>query len=206
MVLLHVPRSADVAETRTKEIETLESIWAELDEKNLRPEIVHGHLVVKPVPSKNHNKIVDRLMDQLFPIKIQNGWTFYTNWDIHIPPERGDRRCPDLIVAPVDPPTYDDNQVYGYGVLLAVEVVSASSIEDDYGHKPGEYAKAGVPLYLIADPLQDPCRVALLAEPRLVDAEGDAYDYQRELQVKLGDPLELPEPFGITLDTAALFR
>src|SRR4051794_18929949 len=177
MVLLHVPTSAEVAETRTKELASLESIWADLDNKNLHPEVVHGHLVLKPMPTKNHNKVVDRLMHQLFPVKIQNDWIFYTNWYIHIPPLRGDRRGPDLIVGPEDPPLYDndENQVYGHGIVMAVEVVSASSIEDDYGHKPGEYAKAGVPLYLIADPLQDPCRVALLAEPALVDAEGGAY-------------------------------
>jgi Uma2 family endonuclease len=96
--------------------------------------------------------------------------------------------------------------MYGDGVLLAVEVVSASSIEDDYGHKPGEYAKAGVPLFLIADPLQEPCRVALLADPAPAELDAEDYEYRREIQVKAGEPLELPEPFGVTLDTAALFR
>jgi Uma2 family endonuclease len=208
MVLLQVPTSAKVSKSRAKEIESLEDIWADLDDRNLRPEIVHGHLVLKPMPTKNHNKVIDRIMDQLHQVKIQNGWVFYTNWYVHIPPFRGDRRAPDLIVGPEDPPLYDndENQVYGHGIVLAVEVVSASSIEDDYGHKPGEYAKAGVPLYLIADPLQEPCRVAILAEPAPVDPDGDAYDYQREIQVKAGEPLELPPPFGITLDTAALFR
>ncbi len=205
MALLQVPRSAKVAETRTKEIEAL---WADLDSKNLRPEVVHGHLVLKPMPTKKHNKVVDGLMDQLFSVKRRNGWVFYTNWHIHIPPVRGDRRSPDLILGPEDPPLYDgdQNQVHGHGVLLAVEVVSASSVEDDYGHKPGEYAKAGVPLYLILDPLQTPCRVALLKTPKLVDPIAEAYEYQHEIQVKAGEALDLPDPFGITLDTAVLFR
>jgi Uma2 family endonuclease len=89
---------------------------------------------------------------------------------------------------------------------MALEVVSASSIEDDYRLKPGEYAKARVPLYLIIDPMQAPCRVALLADPTLVDPEAGLYDYQEEFQVKAGEPLKLPEPFGIALDTAALFQ
>jgi Uma2 family endonuclease len=205
VALLHMPISADIAEARVREVEAL---WADLDARNLRPEIVHGQLVLKPMPTKNHNKAVDRLMEQLFPIKIRKNWIFYTNWYIHIPPFRGDRRGPDLIVGPEDPPLYDgdENQVYGHGITMAVEVVSASSVTEDYGHKPGEYAKAGVPLYLIVDPLQTPCRVALLANPTLVDPVNDAYDYKDEAQVKAGEPLELPEPFGITLDTAAVFR
>jgi Uma2 family endonuclease len=203
MVLLHTPRAVQLPEP---EIADVEQLWAKLDAQNRRPEIVLGRLVVKPMPSKKHNTVVSRLIKQLVPAVIENDWEFYSNWDVHIPPVRGDRHCPDLIVAPVDPPTYDENQVYGHGIALAVEVVSASSIEDDYGHKPGEYAKAGVPLYLIADPLQEPCRVAILAEPTPTDRKGDAYDYRREIQVKAGEPLELPEPFGITLDTAALFR
>jgi Uma2 family endonuclease len=203
MVLLHTPRMVQLPEPEAAYVEQL---WAKLDAQNLRPEIVHGRLVVKPMPSKKHNTVVSRLIKQLVTVVMENDWEFYSNWDVHIPPVRGDRRCPDLIVAPVDPPTYDENQVYGHGIGLAVEVVSASSIEDDYGHKPGEYARAGVRLYLIADPLQEPCRVALLSDPGPVEPDGDAYDYRSELQVKAGEPLALPDPFGITLDTAALFR
>jgi len=149
---------------------------------------------------------VSRLIKQLMAVVMENDWEFYSNWDVHIPPERGDRRCPDLMIAPEDPRTYDDNQVFGESVLLAVEVVSASSIEDDYISKPGEYARAGVPLYLIADPLQVPCRIALLFDPAPIDRERDACEYLRTIEVKVGEPLELPEPFGVTLDTAALFR
>jgi putative restriction endonuclease len=104
MVLLQVPTSTKVTETRAKEFKSLEGIWADLDEKNLHPEIVHGHLVLKPMPAKIHNQVVDKIMDQLFQIKIQNGWVFYTSWYIHIPPMRGDRRGPDLIVGPENPP------------------------------------------------------------------------------------------------------
>jgi Uma2 family endonuclease len=205
MVLLRQP---EVVEFSTAEAEDVEQLWAKLDAQNRRPEVVHGRVVVKPMPSKKHNTAVSRLIKQLMAIAMENDWEFYTNWYIHIPPVRGDRRSPDLIVGPPDPPLFDndENQAHGYGILLAVEVVSASSVEDDYGFKPGEYAKAGVPLCLIADPLQEPCRVALLADPGLVDQQTNAYDYRDEVQVKAGEPLELPEPFGITLDTAALFE
>jgi Uma2 family endonuclease len=204
MVLLHQPRSADIAEARVKDVEAL---WAHLDARNLRPEVVHGRVVVKPMPSKRHSTTVSRLIKQLNAVTVENDWELYTNWHVHIPPVRGDKRCPDLIIGPKDPPLYDndENQALGHGLLLAVEAVSASSVEDDYGHKPGEYAKAGVPLYMIIDPLQTPCRVALLGDPVLVDPATNAYDYRNEIQVKAGEPLDLPEPFGITLDTAALF-
>ncbi|HEX6469628.1 MAG TPA: Uma2 family endonuclease [Streptosporangiaceae bacterium] len=203
MALLHVPISADIAEARVREVEAL---WADLDARNLRPEIVHGHLVLKPMPGHRHSSALSRLIKQLAAISLERDWELYTGWHIHIPPIRGDKRVPDLIVGPPAPPKYSENEVYGYGIIMAVEVVSPSSVEDDYGHKPGEYARAGVPLYLILDPLQTPSRVVLLKTPKLVDPIGDAYDYQEDLQVKAGEPLELPEPFGITLDTAALFR
>jgi hypothetical protein len=80
-MVVHQPRSADITEARVKDIEDL---WAYLDARNLRPEVVHGQVVVRP--------------------------------------------------------------------------------------------KAGVPLYLIADPLREPCRVALLADPGLVDPETNADD------------------------------
>jgi Uma2 family endonuclease len=153
-----------------------------------------------------HNIVVSRLIKQLMAPVTENDWEFYSQWDVHIPPERGARRCPDLLIAPADPRSYDDNQVYGDSVLLAVEVVSASSVEDDYINKPREYAKAGVPLYLISDPLQMPCRVTLMSDPAPVDANDNACQYRHAIEVRPGEPLELPEPFGITLDTRALFR
>jgi Uma2 family endonuclease len=46
--------------------------------------------------------------------------------------------------------------------VLAVEIVSPSSIQRDYEKKPLEYANKGVPEYWIVDPLQEQVTILLL--------------------------------------------
>ncbi|MFJ9180767.1 Uma2 family endonuclease [Streptomyces sp. NPDC102360] len=65
-------------------------------------------------------------------------------------PEWDTRRSPDNIVWHGDeeePAPYDADTID-----LAVEIVSASSVENDYVIKPREYAAAGIPACLVLDP------------------------------------------------------
>nr|GLJ82846.1 hypothetical protein GCM10017588_15720 [Microbispora rosea subsp. aerata] len=57
------------------------------------------------------------------------------------------------------------------------------------------------------DPLVTPRTVTLISDP-LPDLEpfDDRQPYQRILTVEEGGVLELPEPFGIKLETSALFE
>lgn len=50
-------------------------------------------------------------------------------------------------------------------VLLVAEVVSPSSAVTDWRDKRDEYAKAGIPLYLVIDHRNDDLRLALFANP-----------------------------------------
>jgi Uma2 family endonuclease len=137
-------------------------------------------------------------MDQLYDLKRKNGWDFYQTWAVHIPPERGDKRLPDLLVTPPDSPEFDENQAYGYGTLLVVEITSSDNRDDDLKVKPAEYARAGVPIMLIVDEFSDPRTVTLLSDPR--DGE-----YRSMTKVDEGEQVKLPEPFGIALDTGPIF-
>lgn len=190
------PPARDEAEV--DRVDLLERAWLELRYRGFRAEIVGGHIVVSPWAKRCHSLVVDRLVDQLFEVKRTHGWAFHHSWAVHIPPLRGDKRLPDLMVAPPDSPEYDENQAYGHGVLLVAEVVSERSAEDDLENKPAEYARAEVPLLLVIDPISEKRTVTLFRDP-------GEHGYANKLTVATGDTLALPEPFDLELDTAALF-
>jgi hypothetical protein len=79
-------------------------------------------------------------------------------------------------------------------LVLAVEVLSASTRPKEAMLKRSKYQDAGVPSYWMVDP-ERPWTEALT----LVDGE-----YRRTGRAAAGDPLELPEPFPVTLLPAAL--
>lgn len=76
-------------------------------------------------------------------------------------------------------------------------MTSPSNAHHDRISKPASYAAAGVPLYLPIDRwAPGGPKVTLYGEPR-----GDVYRVLRAC--KLGEPITLPEPFGLDLDTSA---
>ncbi|MEU7852275.1 Uma2 family endonuclease [Nonomuraea sp. NPDC049141] len=176
-----------------------EQVWEKLVGQGLRPEIVGGRIYVSPRAKMRHCVLVDRLSDQLYDVKRKNGWEFYQTWAVHIPPHRGDKRLPDLLITPPDSPEFDDNQAYGYGTLMVVEVVSSDSRDDDLDVKPAEYARAGVPMMLVLDDFSTPPSVRLLYGL-------DEGEYRASIVAAAGLPLPLPEPFAVTLDTNLIFR
>lgn len=153
-------------------------------------------------------RVVDRLIKQLFPVVMENGWDFGVGPGVHIPPERGNRLLPELLVARHDAAEVDGN-LTGRGVLLAAELIRPGADRHErLSRRPKAYARAEVPLCLVADPAETMPVVTLFSRPVPVkerDAE-ERFVYARMLVVCAGEPLDLPEPFGVTLDTAALFR
>ncbi len=79
---------------------------------------------------------------------------------------------------------------------LVVEVTSQSNARHDRVSKPAAYATAGIPLCLLVDRwAPGGPTVTLYDEPK-----GDVY---RVLSAaKFGDPVRLPEPFDLTIDTS----
>ncbi|TGA92649.1 Uma2 family endonuclease [Streptomyces palmae] len=84
--------------------------------------------------------------------------------------------------------------------LLVCEVTSQGNARDDRTKKLWAYAHAPVPLYLLIDRWHEGGpTVTLFSDP-----SGGVY--QSSVQVPFGKPVELPEPFGIELDTAVFSR
>jgi Uma2 family endonuclease len=175
----------------------LEKIYLQLSslfEGERKIELIDGQVVVRGMPTVEHARVVYRLMLQLIPMVMERGWEILPDIAIFLGPQM-DRYRPDATVVPADAPTWQPDEVYGHAALLVVEVVSKSSAHDDHFVKPGKCAIAGVPLYLVIDIFENKSR--LLSHPR----DGA---YGQELTVTIGEPLELPEPWNLRIDTGKL--
>lgn len=189
------PRT-DWAASAEAELADLERTWETLDIPGHRVELIDGQIVVSPSGSRWHSRAIDRLIDSLTDVKRRHGWEFHTNLTVHIAATR-ERLIPDLMVATEDAPGFGDNELLGHGVLLVAEVVSPTSQTRDRVAKRRAYAQGRVPLYLIIDQLADPAAVTLFRNMN----EGS---YLICSAATAGQPLRLPDPFGIALDTRRL--
>ncbi|WP_432095194.1 Uma2 family endonuclease [Streptomyces sp. bgisy100] len=77
--------------------------------------------------------------------------------------------------------------------LLIVEVTSESNAETDRTVKRRRYAEYGAPLYLLVDRQERTC--TLFSEP------GELGYTRAEGPFPFGTPVQLPQPFGLALDT-----
>ena len=179
----------DLAAAAASEFADLERLWYEMDwPPGSQVELIGGELVVSPTGSVWHSAAVNELMEQLFALKRRRGWAFHTNLTAHIPPTR-ERLIPDLMIAPKGSRPFSEWE-------LVAEVVSPSS-RRNREQKPRVYAQGGVPLYVLIDRFAGPPVVTLFSEP---GEDG----YGKSQVAAAGEPLRLPKPFGITLDTARL--
>ncbi|MFE3763330.1 Uma2 family endonuclease [Streptomyces sp. NPDC059104] len=108
----------------------------------------------------------------LFPVRPACGATAYRVWDmlaaalprewsvisgVPLPFDERTEFCPDLAVLPA---AEADKNLSAYSpdlIELAVEVVSPSSVRNDYEVKDRAYARRGIPHYLIFDPYKAQC-------------------------------------------------
>lgn len=175
----------------------LERIWQELETpEGARAELIDGEIIVSPSGSVRHSGAISALIFQLVDLARTRDWVIHTNLTTHIRATR-ERLIPDLMVAPKDAPQFADNELLAGGVLLAVEVVSPWSQRRDREIKARAYAQGAVPLYLLIDHLSVPPVVTLHSQP-------GQDSYTRAQRATAGQPLHLPEPFGLDLDTAWL--
>jgi Uma2 family endonuclease len=187
---------AGMAAAAEAELADLEAVWETLDLPGHRVELIDGQIVVSPSASVRHSSAVDALIIQLVEVRQRRGWRLHTNLTVHIEATR-ERLIPDLMIAPPDAPQFGDSELLSHGVLLVAEVVSPSSRRQDREVKLRAYALGMVPLYLLVDKLAEPPAVILHHDP---GADG----YRTRQRATVGQPLRLPEPFGVALDTAML--
>lgn len=165
------------------------------DGTDTRYELVRGQLVAMTPPAWSYIKIA-RFLEDVFRAEIRR---LGHSWDA-IRGEIGQRtgedgsRLPDVVVAESAnlEALGDRPAVLESPAILTVEIVSRSSVQDDYLHKLAEYESLGVQEYWLVDYLAlGPARY--LGVPKrptifvyqLVDGE-----YMAPLQFRDNDPIE----------------
>jgi Uma2 family endonuclease len=184
----------DQPRVSVEEFERL-ALLAERDELGVRLEYIYGKVGVKPVPDGVHNTIIAWLQRQ-FMLLMPNLYLFGGN-ELKVEEYRAGRAVPDASLAPMgaflDEPIWKNPEQ----VLLAVEVTSFDSDTHrrDRVEKPAAYAETGIPVYLLVDRENHQCVV--------YSAPVDGV-YSSSVPVPFGDPVELPEPVGVVLETEQL--
>ncbi|MGW2423486.1 Uma2 family endonuclease [Streptomyces sp. NPDC001709] len=169
--------------------------WEEMEwPEGSKVEIIEGIITVSPTPAFRHNVIAARIQRRLYSV-IPEDWEIFQTQSIAVPSRLG-MLIPDLLVTPVQEPPETDSYIPAALAELVVEVTSRSNARHDRVSKAAAYATAGIPLYLLIDRWAPGGPTATLyGEPK-----GDVY---RVLSaVKFGDPIKLPAPFDITIDTS----
>jgi Uma2 family endonuclease len=161
-----------------------------------RAEAIDGRLVVRPVGSPDHQWRATLLAEAFLSIARERGWRAWAGLDVCLPGSRLPYE-PDFVMGPKDAPRWGDREVFTDGLIMVGEVVSPGSVDIDRDEKPGIYARGGVPILLLVDPLGEPATVTVFSEPR----DGR---YARSTSVVMGEKLHIPEPVDFTFDTSVL--
>ncbi|MER6107475.1 Uma2 family endonuclease [Streptomyces hirsutus] len=183
-----------VSEDPGQRWDDLVRFWEEMEwPEGSKVEIIEGIVTVSPAPGLHHNAIAASMQRPLYAV-IPRNWSIFQTQAIAVPSRRA-MFIPDLLVYPDRENPESDTHLPAALAELVVEVTSAYNARHDRVTKPAAYATAGIPLYLLADRWNpDGPTLTLYGEP-----EGDVY---RPLSTaKFGEPVALPAPFDLELDT-----
>ncbi|MFF7114175.1 Uma2 family endonuclease [Streptomyces albogriseolus] len=163
--------------------------------ETVRLEFINGKVQVKAVTDGNHDQIVAWL--QRLCMQHRPELWLYGDRGMKVEAYRRGRARPDGVLAPFGFAKGHGDWSQAEGVLMVVEVTSHDSDTDrrDRVEKPGGYAAAGIPVYLLID--RDDCSVVVYNQP-----EGGRYRHQEKLP--FGASVKLPDPVNVTLDTEPL--
>jgi Uma2 family endonuclease len=136
------------------------------DQTDNRYELIDGQLALMLPPALIHILIADFLAD-LFKQEVkrlQLDW--YCLKEVGVRTGFHKSRLPDIAIVTKAQVEKMRNQVAVFEVspLLVVEIVSESSIKQDYRFKRTEYAALEIPEYWIVDPLENKVSVLVLED------------------------------------------
>jgi Uma2 family endonuclease len=165
-----------------------------LPETPARIELVDGMLVVSPLSSVPHHRLVRELTQLLQTTRPDGRWEALPGanvrlWKDHI-------RIPDVVVARAG---LDVLHLRIDDILLLAEVTSPGNVRQDRIVKHGDYAEAGVPFYLRVD-LHDGLDEVRASAFELVDG------VYREYATAPDGMLRLDRPWPLEADLRALAR
>ena len=158
-----------------------------------------GALLIMNPPGIEHRRILRSIIDTAKRVyytgEITVNWAVDENYQWEIPDDKARRFfVPDLVFTHPDAETVEEERA---SIVLVVEVtspVSRDTVYNDRTIKPVEYAKAGVPLYLLVD--QE------LGQWTMHGLAAGWQRYQIVAEGTYGEDIPLPEPLGFAITTA----
>ncbi|MEU9840348.1 Uma2 family endonuclease [Actinomadura sp. NPDC048032] len=182
----------------------------DLPHDGTRVEIVGGEIIVSPGPDMAHNFIVQDVSDAFAAARAADAsypWRCVATQDLNLS-EVHDGYIPDLCV--LDRTTAAEGRraqlrkALPEHLELALEVTSPSTASED--RLPGRrrarptkwngYARVGIPYYLLVDRDPREARTTLFSSPDTASG-----DYMEAVSWEFGEPIKLPEPFGLEITT-----
>lgn len=171
--------------------EVLWQAWKAMDlPEGYRAEIIEGAIEVSPTGRRRHGVLVNRLRRALDSHLGRSGYVAHQDVNVI---HRQKAWIPDLFVAPLDLDEIPDEDGLGVdaaGVKMVVEVASPGhrNLQRDRVRKRREYARAGIPVYVIVDDFDDDGAVFVLTSPDPGKAK-----YADEHRVPYGTDAVIPE-------------
>jgi Uma2 family endonuclease len=156
-----------------------------------------GVLLIANPPASGHRAIVRLIVEAIFMAIASRAtsvrWTIDSeNFQWDLPDQSGRFYVPDIAVSHPGASTPAQERA---AIALIVEVTSPASADTVYNDrvvKPRQYAKAGIPLYLLVDQERTSWTLHGL---------GDKPGYELLAAGKYGESVPLPAPFGFSVPT-----
>ncbi|MFE0378941.1 Uma2 family endonuclease [Streptomyces inhibens] len=175
---------------QTEEMRRFEQIDAAFPDYHA--EMIDGEVYLSTVVTSAHGQMVIAVASQL-----SSRWCVMTEVDTVYGGWQGKTLLrPDLSVVDLSYRGTRLKQFPADEVILVVEVVSESNPENDTARKVKKYAQAGIPYYLIVNPIEGKCLLYSLPS-------GD--HYKASLEAEFGEPVSIGGPIDAELDTTALY-
>ncbi|MFG2955928.1 Uma2 family endonuclease [Streptomyces sp. NPDC048291] len=171
--------------------EVLWQAWKAMElPEGYRAEIIEGAIEVSPTGRYSHSQIIFMLREAL--AEFLKGGDFAVRNDTNVLHENR-AWVPDLFVVARDPERYVTDDGLGLtaaGVRVVFEVTSPGrrSLDRDRIRKRREYARAGIPVYVIIDDYDGQGAVTLFTGPR-----PDKADWEDIHRVPYGTDVTVPE-------------
>ncbi|WP_239137998.1 Uma2 family endonuclease [Actinoplanes regularis] len=155
-----------------------------------RIELFDGGLLVTPAPTPDHQYVSGELK-VLFRTAARRAGLFELEAvNVRLQPNR--IPIPDLVITrEID---FREPVIDASSVLLVCEIISPSNADNDRVIKMQYYATAGIPWYLLVDPVSGELLLYKISDGK----------YELHASAEPGVPLRLTDPVTVTIDPAEL--
>ncbi|MHA4813641.1 Uma2 family endonuclease [Streptomyces aculeolatus] len=185
------------ADATVEEFEAIARSADKVSDGAVRLEFIAGKIRVKRVADGDHDTIIMWLLRRCMQSRPELG--LFVEKQLKVEAYRQGRARVDGVLAPWEHFAGKEEWAEPDGVLMTVEVTSFDSDTDrrDRREKPSAYAAVGIPVHLMID--RSSCTVTVLTYP-----DADRACYRDSHTAPFGEPVVIPDPVGIELDTEAL--